>query len=613
MPSIDDTDRRFLQGLDCDLAERSGATVQPGGTTFRTWAPNALAVAVALGDEQAPGATIPMAREPGTGLWAVTGIDAPAGTPYRFALTGPDGVTRLKADPLARRAARRPSACSIVHVSEYTWADADWLARRAGRDHRRSPLSIYELHLGTWRWHPDEPGRERPYTELAGPLADHAERLGFTHVELMPIAMHPFPGSWGYQGTGYYAPDPRHGDPDGLKALIDHLHGRGIGVILDWVPGHFSADDWALARFDGTPTYEHPDPRRGTQPQWGSLVFDYSRPEVRSYLLSCARYWLAEYHADGLRIDAVSSMLRHDWGRPAGEVLPNEDGSLEHHDAIAFLRELNAMVAREAPGAFTIAEEATAWPGVTAADGLGFTFCWDMGWSNDWMRHLGRPPAERAAHHNDLTFASVYADAEAFVLALSHDVVAERSLLQQVWGDEAQRRATVRALLALQWAHRGKQLLFMGCELGMAEPWTHHLALDWTLPERDPHSAATLALVAALGAAYRDRPALWSRDDESAGMRWLQAYDRDHGVYVFERCGAAGERLVCAANLGSEPQAGYDVPGAGPGEAWRIVLNTDAAAFGGAGGGAAHASPTGVALDLPPLSCLWLEPEAAGA
>ncbi|MEI2701520.1 MAG: 1,4-alpha-glucan branching protein GlgB [Baekduia sp.] len=604
----DDTYAAFLNGTARDLAETLGAFPAPGGTRFAVWAPHATSVTVVLGDEASHPLRIPTTPVRESGVWSVDGVDAPAGTRYRFAITGADGETRLKADPMAREAAPRPSDCSVVTVPAHRWSDDRWLAARARSDPRREPLSVYEVHLGTWRWDPREPGRERPYTELAPMLADHAERLGVTHVELMPIAAHPFPGSWGYQGTGYFAPDPRHGSSDELKALIDHLHGRGIGVIADWVPGHFSADEYALGRFDGEPLYEHPDPRRGTQPAFGALVFNLQRPEVRSFLLSCAAYWLEEFHIDGLRVDAVSSMLRHDWGRPGAEVLPEADGSLVNPDAISFLRELNELVEQEAPGAFTVAEEATAWPGVTHDDGLGFTFCWNMGWSHDWLAYLELDPAERPAAHNEITFASAYAGSEHFVLALSHDVIAERSLTARMWGSAEQRLAGQRALLALQWAHRGKKLLFMGAELAAPSAWTHDWALDWTLPERDRRSAGMLDFVSALGHAYRARPALWAADDVDAGFEWVEADDAARSVYAWIRCAPGAEPLLCVANLGAEPQAAYRID-APRDTQWRIVLDSDEARFGGAGTAAARHDDGVLVLDLPPFACLWLVPE----
>lgn len=595
----------FLNGKQWSLAEMLGAHVQSGGQTrFRVWAPRAAAVALVLGDDHDPQPATPMAQV-GEGVWETT-VEAPAGTSYRFAITGADGVTTLKADPMAQEAAARPSDCSVVTTTRHSWGDQAWMAARATTNLRRSPLAIYEVHLGSWRRNPDDPGRQLPYTELAGPLADHVGALGFTHVELLPVAAHPYPGSWGYHGTSYYAPDPRHGRPDDLRFLIDTLHQRGIGVILDWVPGHFADDAWALADFDGGPTYEHPDPRRGTQPTWGSRVFDYGRPEVRAFLLSSVSYWLKEFHADGLRIDAVASMLRHDWGRGEDQVLANPDGSLEHHEAISFLRELTSAVPAIAPGAVTIAEEATGWPKVTHPvddGGLGFTFAWNMGWTNDWLSYAAEPPAGRPARHNVITFASSYADAEQFVLALSHDNVHEASLLEQMWGDRGQQVAGQLALFGLMLAHRGKKSVFMGTEFGQRQPWSHHQSLDWHLLEEAGGEATRVqSRLAALLHAYRSRPALWARDDDGAGMHWVAADDRDSGVYVFARRGPGDELVVCAANLSAEPRAGYRItdPLIAP-HAWRAVLPDDPVPM--------AAGPATVTLDLPPLSCCWIEPD----
>lgn len=531
------------------------------------------------------------------GVWEIDRVDAPPGTCYRYEITSAGGEVRLRSDPLARRAAPRPSDCSVVEQSRHVWDDAGWMAERAGSDLRRAPLSIYEVHLGSWRRHEDDPGRQLPWSELAAPLADHASALGFTHVELLPVTAHPYPGSWGYLSTGYFAPDPRHGAPDGLRALIDHLHQRGLGVILDWVPGHFSADEWALADFDGGPTYEPADPRRSTQPQWGARVFDHSRPEVRSFLLSSALYWLNEFHADGLRIDAVAAMLRHDWGRDGHEVLANADGSLENHDAIEFLQQLTATIEAEVPGAVTIAEEATGWPGVTAPDRLGFSFAWNMGWANDWLSYFEQPGERRTAIHNDITFASSYADAEDWVLVLSHDVAAERSLTDRIWGEHDQARAQLRALLALQWAHRGKKLLFMGGEFAQPGAWSHHDQLQWD--QADPRMQA---FVAELGRIYKACGALWARDDRSDGMSWLLADERDTSTYAFARHGDDGDLLVCAANLSPVRHVVDLESPLLAGRAWEVVLDS------GDQPAVLTYGDDAVSLSLPAFSCVWITP-----
>jgi 1,4-alpha-glucan branching enzyme len=513
---------------------------------------------------------------------------------------------------MAREAAIRPSACSIVAESGHSWRDDAWMTARGGQDPLRRPISIYEVHLGTWRRRQDGMQLELPYADLALQLAEYVAELGFTHVELMPLTAHPFPGSWGYQTTSYYAPDPRHGKPDELRVLIDTMHQHGVGVLLDWVPGHFCPDDWALARFDGTATYEHPDPRRGTQPMWGSLVFDHGRPEVRSFLLSSARYWLSEYHVDGLRIDAVASMLRHDWGRAPDQVLANEDGSLDNHQGESFLRELTAMVCEEAPGAITIAEEATGAEGMTGPEGVGFTFRWNMGWGHDWLKYFGSPPERKASAHNDITFASSYADTDQFILSLSHDDADAESLLAQMWGGPEQRAAGLRALLALQWAHRGKKLLFMGGEFAQQSPWTHHDTLDWRwLDDSAPNvHSATHALVAALGAHYRSDPALWSLDDDGSSMVWLVADDRERSAYAFVRVGSGGEMLLCVANLGVANLTRYELD-VYDGDRWEVVIDTDSEEFGGAGCTTVSGQSEMLTLDLAPLTCIWLTNRSA--
>jgi len=531
------------------------------------------------------------------GVWEIDRVDAPPGTCYRYEITSAGGEVHLRSDPLARRAALRPSACSIVERSRHEWGDADWMAARAGSDLRSAPLSIYEVHLGSWRRNEDDPGRQLPWSELAAPLADHASALGFTHVELLPVTAHPYPGSWGYLSTGYFAPDPRHGAPDELRALIDHLHQRGLGVILDWVPGHFSADDWALADFDGGPTYEPADPRRSIQPQWGAHVFDHSRPEVRSFLLSSALYWLNEFHADGLRIDSVAAMLRHDWGRDGYEVLANPDGSLENREAVEFLQELTALVATEAPGAITVAEEASGAPGVTNEDGLGFTFAWNMGWAHDWLSYFERAPDERTAIHNDITFASSYADAANWVLALSHDDVAECSLIARMWGDDAVASAQLRALLALQWAHRGKKLLFMGGEFAQPGVWSHHGQLEWD--RADPRMQE---FVAELGRIYKQRSALWARDDRDDGMSWLLADERETSTYAFARHGDDGDLLVCAANLSAMRRVVDLESPLLAGRGWQVTLDS------GDEPAVLTCGDDLVSLSLPAFSCVWISP-----
>ncbi len=481
-----------------------GARPREDGVAFAVWAPNAQGVRV-VGDFTGwgPHDGWPMRSMGGSGVWELFVPDAAAGQRYKYRILGRDGVWREKADPLAAFAEVPDRTASIVYQSNYEWKDADWLARRSTSEPHREPVSIYEVHLGSWR-----PGLS--YHELADQLTDYVVELGFTHVEFLPVMEHPFGGSWGYQVTGYYSPTARFGDPDGFRYLVDRLHQAGIGVILDWVPAHFPKDEWALARFDGTPLYEHADPRRGEHPDWGTYVFDYGRPEVRNFLVANALYWCAEFHVDGLRVDAVASMLYLDYSRLDGEWEPNVHGGRENLDAVAFMQELNATVYKHHPGVMMVAEESTAWPGVTRptdAGGLGFGFKWNMGWMHDTLIYIGKEPIHRQWHHNQMTFAAVYAWSESFILPISHDEVVhgKRSLAGKIPGDSWQRRATVRALLAFMWAFPGKQLLFMGCELADDQEWSEERGLDWAL-RRDPAHAGVANLVGDLNAAYRSDP-----------------------------------------------------------------------------------------------------------
>jgi 1,4-alpha-glucan branching enzyme len=510
----------------------------------------------------------------------------------------------------------------MVYTSRHEWQDAEWLERRGIAPHA-APLSVYEVHLGSWRWNPVEGNRPLTYRELAEELADYVTDLGFTHVELLPVMHHPFAGSWGYQVTGFFAATPTFGSPDDLRALVDRLHAAGIGVILDWVPAHFPRDDFALARLDGTALYEHADPRRGAHPDWGTLIFNYGRIEVRNFLLASALFWLEEYHADGLRVDAVASMLYLDYSRAEGEWLPNPYGGRENLDAVAFLRELNEVAHRRVPGVIMTAEESTAWPGVsrpTDVGGLGFGFKWNMGWMHDVLQYFAHDPVHRRYHHDELTFGLTYAFSENFILPLSHDEVVhgKGSLLQKMPGDRWQQLANLRALYGYMWAHPGKKLLFMGAELAQEREWAHETSLDWHLLERPEH-AGVQSLVRELNRVYRGEPALWELDGDQAGFRWLEVRDAEANVLVFARFARLERRvLVCACNLSAVPRRGYRVglPRAGR---WREVLNTDDARFGGSGvgnaGGVAaeerewHEQPFSAALDLPPLGVVWLAPE----
>jgi 1,4-alpha-glucan branching enzyme len=590
-----------------------GADAADEGVWFGVWARNAAEVRVA-GDFDGWAEGVPMTPV-GGGVWEAFLPAAHPGQRYKFRMLGPDGGWREKADPLARYAEAPPGTASVIYRSRYEWGDQEWLAGRSDLDPHRAPVSIYELHLGSWR-----PGLG--YRELADPLVAYVTELGFTHVELLPVMEHPYGGSWGYQVTGYYAPTARWGEPDDLRYLIDRLHQAGIGVILDWSPAHFPRDDWALARFDGTPLYEHADRRRGEHPDWGTYVFDYGRPEVRNFLVANALYWCEEFHVDGLRVDAVASMLYLDYSRGEGGWAPNQFGGKENLEAISFLQELNATVRKLHPGVMTIAEESTTWPGVTAPPdwhGLGFTFKWNMGWMHDTLSYVGVPPADRSGHHNRLTFSLTYAWSERYVLPISHDEVVhgKRPLVGKVAGDTWQQLAGVRALLGLMWAHPGKQLLFMGCELADRSEWSDIRGPDWGLLD-DPAHAGVWRLVRDLNAAYRATAALWSADQTPDGFRWITADDAAGSTYSFLRFGPGrdeGWALACVTNFSATVHESYRIglPASGR---WTEILNTDADNYGGSGVGnlgVVRASPipwhglsASATLRVPPLGTVWL-------
>ncbi|HZX30050.1 MAG TPA: 1,4-alpha-glucan branching protein GlgB, partial [Rhodocyclaceae bacterium] len=507
------------------------------------------------------------------------------------------------------------SAAYVTEPSRHAWGDGGWLERRAGWDWLHAPVNIYEVHPGSWMRHPDN----RPYLwrELAERLIPYAVDQGYTHLELLPVTEHPLDESWGYQTTGYFAPSSRYGSPDDLKAFIDACHQAGLGVILDWVPGHFPQDDWALARFDGTALYEHEDPRLGLHADWGTHIFNYGRHEVRSFLLSSAHYWLSEFHFDGLRVDAVASMLYLDYSRQAGEWLPNKYGGRENLDAIDFLKELNAMVHGEFPGALTVAEESTAWPQVsrpTWLGGLGFSMKWNMGWMNDSLRYFHRDPIHRRWHHDELTFGQMYAYSENFVLPLSHDEVVhgKGSLIGKMPGDDWQRFANLRLLLAWQTCTPGKKLLFMGGEFGQWREWAENRELDWPLVASERHLGLQ-SLSRDLNILYRDCPALHQQDFEASGFEWIDCHDSEHSILSWLRWGRDGSFVVVAMNFTPEPQHGYrlGVPRAGH---YREVVNTDSAHYGGAnlgnhGGvdafeGPWMGRPASLELVLPPLAAV---------
>ncbi len=628
LPTLGELDLHLVgEGRHEELYERLGAHVRElggvTGTAFAVWAPNARSVSVVGDFNSWDGRLHPMRSLGSSGIWELFIPGVQEGATYKFEVHAQDGRLRLKADPVAFAAEVPPANSSVVYRSTHEWTDDEWLASRAMVDQLRSPISIYEVHLGSWRRKTLDGNRSLTYLELADELGDYVKDLGFTHVELMPIMEHPFAGSWGYQVTGYYAPTSRFGTPDEFRAFVDRLHAKGIGVILDWVPAHFPRDDWALAQFDGTALYEHEDPRIGAHPDWGTLIFNLRRSEVKNLLLSNALYWLKEHHTDGLRVDAVASMLYLDYSREDGEWLPNEHGGRENLEAVEFLKEVNEVIYAREPGIISAAEESTAWPGVsrpTYLGGLGFGFKWNMGWMHDTLTYFQKDPVHRSFHHHTLTFSLMYAFSENFVLPLSHDEVVhgKRSLLDKMPGDRWQKFANLRSLYAYMWAHPGKKLLFMGGELAEWEEWNYDGSLHWNLLEYAEHQGVQ-SLVRDLNLVYRAEPALWEIDDDPSGFRWLEANDAANNVVAFARLDATGERsVVCVLNLSPVPRYEYRVGMPASGR-WREALNTDSTYYGGSGvgnlGGVVaeatpwHDQPFSALLTLPPLAAVWLVPE----
>jgi 1,4-alpha-glucan branching enzyme len=626
LPTLGDLDLYLLGELKHERAyEALGAHLRDlggvAGVGFAVWAPNARGVSV-VGDFNAWDGRIHMMRSMGgSGIWELFIPALEAGARYKYEIRPQEGAPWLKTDPWAAALEVPPATASIIYRPRYRFEDEEWLAARAARDALRMPVSIYEVHLGSWRRAPKEHNRWLTYRELAPALADYVSALGFTHVELMPVMEHPFSGSWGYQVSGYFAPTARFGTPDDFRFFVDYLHRRGIGVILDWVPGHFPTDDFALARFDGTALYEHLDPRLGFQPDWGTYVFNFGRTEVRNFLLGSAECWLREFHADGLRVDAVASMLYLDYARREGEWIPNAQGGRENLDAVAFLRMLNEQAYARNPGVMMFAEESTSWPAVsrpTHAGGLGFSFKWDMGWMHDTLNYFAKDPVHRRWEHRDLTFGMLYAWNENFVLPLSHDevVYGKRSLLSKMPGDRWQQFANLRALYGYMWARPGKKLLFMGGEFGQWREWNHDESLDWDLLEGSEHRGLQ-ALVGELNRLYRAEPALWEADHDYASFKWIAADNADDNMIAFMRIApVSGQRLVCVGNFSPVPRYNYRVGVPSPGH-YREILNTDAAMWGGsnvgnAGGVTAEAVPYdglphSVSITLPPLGVLWFE------
>ncbi len=585
------------------------------GTSFAVWAPNARSVRVVGDFNHWVGRGHGMRSLGGSGVWELFVPGVGAGSRYKFEIQGRDGHWRQKADPLAFATEVPPSTASVVADSTYTWGDEEWLRRRTEHPVHSGPMSVYEVHLASWR-------QGLSYRELADQLTGYVTAMGFTHVEFLPVAEHPFGGSWGYQVTSYYAPTSRFGSPDDFRFLVDTLHQAGIGVIVDWVPAHFPKDEWALARFDGQTLYEYGDPRRGEHPDWGTLVFDFGRHEVRNFLVANALYWLEVFHVDGLRVDAVASMLYLDYSRKDGEWIPNVYGGREHLEAISFLQEMNATAYRRIPGVVTIAEESTAWPGVTRPThlgGLGFGLKWNMGWMHDSLQYMSKEPIYRQYHHGEMTFSLVYAFSENFVLPISHDEVVhgKGSLLRKMPGDRWQQLANLRAFLAYMWSHPGKQLLFMGSEFGQEAEWAESRSLDWWL-EQTPGHRGLQQLVRDLNRLYQEHPQLWELDSDPAGFEWIDANDSPHNTFSYIRKDVSGRPLAVVVNFAAIPHENYRIglPHTG---LWREVLNTDAELYGGSGVGnlgaveaeglSWHGRPASAQLRVPPLGAVWMVPD----
>jgi 1,4-alpha-glucan branching enzyme len=626
LPTLGELDLYLLgeQKHEC-LYEKLGAHVREmngvAGVGFAVWAPNAAGVSV-VGDFNGWDGRLHMMRLLGSsGIWEMFVPELEPGARYKYEIRTPDGGVMLKTDPYASAMEYPPSTASVVWKSKYQFGDDSWLESRRNRDPLRSPLSIYEVHLGSWRRVPEEQNRALTYREMAEQLVDYVSDMGFTHVELMPVMEHPFTGSWGYEVSGYFAPTARFGSPDDFRHLVDSFHRRGIGVILDWVPAHFPTDSFSFGRFDGTALYEHLDPRQGRQPEWNTYIFNLGRTEVRDFLFASASNWLAEYHGDGLRVDAVSSMLYLDYGRKEGDWIPNVHGGRENLDAISFLQEVNRSEFARFPGTLMIAEESTSWPAVSRPvyiGGLGFNFKWDMGWMHDTLLYFGKDPVYRRFHHNNLTFGTMYAWSENFILPLSHDEVVhgKRSLIDKMPGDRWQKFANLRSLLGYMWARCGKKLLFMGGEFGQWSEWNHDTSLDWHLLDEPDHRGLQ-RLVRDLNRIYREEPALWEADVEQSGYRWIDANDADDNVIAFMRRAASLNRqIICLCNF--SPVVRYEyrvgVPAAG---IYREILNTDSAFYGGSNVGNAgavtaddrpwHGLPFSLAVTLPPLATVWFE------
>ncbi|HYE15875.1 MAG TPA: 1,4-alpha-glucan branching protein GlgB [Pyrinomonadaceae bacterium] len=635
MPTVGPLDEHlFGEGRHWQIYERLGAHARDlggvGGVSFAVWAPNAEGVSVVGSFNNWDGRLHQMRRLGLSGVWELFVPDLQPGALYKYEIHRRGMLPFLKTDPYALYTEVPPATSSIVYEPSYQFTDGEWLARRASEDHLRRPMNIYEIHLGSWRRVTEEGNRPLTYRETAPALADYCREVGFTHVEFLPLKGHPYGGSWGYQVANYYAPTARYGTPDDFRFLVDYLHNRGLGVIMDWVPAHFPKDTWALGRFDGSPLYEHADPRMGEHPDWGTFIFDYGRNEVRNFLIANALFWINECHVDGLRVDAVASMLYLDYSRSEGRWVPNKYGGRENLDAIDFIRELNRVVHERHPGALMIAEESTSWPLVTKGSdqgGLGFDFKWNMGWMHDTLKYFERDPFVRRYFHNNLTFGITYAWSENFILPFSHDEVVHMkgSMLNKMHGTRAQKFANLRALYAYMWAHPGKKLLFMGGELGQWREWSEERSIDWHLLDEAEHRGLR-DLVRDLNGLSAERPALHEWDVEPRGYEWMDVDNALENIVAFMRVASSGERVVCVCNFSAAPRPGYrlGLPRAGT---YRLILNTDAPIYGGADslptraleaeGQPAHGRPFSASIDLPPLTTLWFlapaEPEASAS
>ncbi|WP_339499265.1 1,4-alpha-glucan branching protein GlgB [Pseudomonas silesiensis] len=620
----------FAEGNHRDLSACLGAQLKTvdgvDGVRFAVWAPNAKRVSVVGDFNNWDGRRHPMRLRHPTGVWEVFIPRMQAGEAYKYEILGSQGILPLKADPMALATSLPPDTASkVASPLNVDWQDQDWMLSRGDRHRSNAPLSIYELHAGSWQCELDDLGEvARQYTwhELSERLIPYVKELGFTHIELMPIMEHPFGGSWGYQLLSQFAPSARYGSPDDFAAFVNACHQAEIGVILDWVPAHFPTDTHGLAQFDGTALYEYGNPQEGFHQDWDTLIYNLGRTEVHGYMLASALHWLKHFHVDGLRVDAVASMLYRDYSRKAGEWVPNRHGGRENLEAIDFLRHLNDVVDLEAPGALVIAEESTAWPGVsqtTQQGGLGFDYKWNMGWMHDSLHYIQQDPVYRAHHHNELSFGLVYAWSERFILPISHDEVVhgKHSLIDKMPGDRWQKFANLRAYLSFMWAHPGKKLLFMGCEFGQWREWNHDQQLDWYLLQYSEHKGVQ-KLVGDLNRLYREEPALHEQDDAPQGFQWLIGDDAVNSVYAFMRWSKDGRPVLVVANFTPVPREGYriGVPFAGR---WSEVINSDAATYAGSNygnsGGAftedepSHGQALSLVLNLPPLAVLMLRPE----